>query len=229
MTLLHRESDERTLDHFFFPDTKKNESASASWRSDFLTRNEVGQLDPLVEVMRALAKGTQPTQRRPGLKALMGTSWDWKATHANSIKRDFPRYAKAAIVEEHRCMLYRVELVTEKPVAHFRNDLKTRVAKHAHATWQNGVARQEWTFPDGLEPLDLKAVPDLDGRKFAERLRSIEASNDGLAYVAEIVEIIKFIEKHKVASADGIVGASEIELNVHLAIERLVQVCPCYN
>jgi hypothetical protein len=87
MTFLDCESNEKTLDHFFFPDTKKkNEYASASWHTDFLTCNEVAQLELLVEVMRGLAKGTQPTQRRAGLKALMGTSWDWKAAHVNSIK-----------------------------------------------------------------------------------------------------------------------------------------------
>jgi hypothetical protein len=230
MTILDRESDEKTLDLFFFPETKKkHNSASASWRSDFLSNSEAAQLEPLVEVMRAFAKGTQPTQRRPGLKAIMGTSWDWKATHANSVKRDFPRYAKATIVEEHRWMVYRGVVVTEKSVAHFRNAMKTRIAKHTLTTWQDGIAVQQWAFADGLEAVNLKSVPDLDGRRFAERLRSIEASNDGLTYVAEITEIIKFIEKHKVASADGIFGASEIELNVHLATERLVEVCLCHN
>jgi hypothetical protein len=126
-------------------------------------------------------------------------------------------------------MLYCIDVITEKLVAHFRNNLKTRIAKHTHTTWQNGVALQQWTFTDGLEPLNLKLVPDLNGRKFVERLQSIKASNDGLAYVGEIIKIINFIKKHNVASTDGIVSASKIELNVHLAMERLVKVCLCHN
>jgi hypothetical protein len=227
MAILDREYDEKDLDGFF-PLTKTGKKKKApmdpSWRHNFIPKQHVEAVDVVVTAMKDVAKGAQPTETKPGMTALMGTSWDWKHTAAGSQKRDFQRYARAAIVEEHRWKMYRTEIVTNSPIATFRKEFQDRLGKLARPMWRDGVSVKEWKFVDGLAAPPNKKIKDLDKRKFVDRLRTIEAQRDGLAYIAQIASIIKFVEKQSVASPDGVANAHQIEKNVGLALDKLVEV-----
>jgi hypothetical protein len=94
MSILDHEYDEKDLDGFF-PLTKagkkKKTPVNPSWCHNFLPKQHVEAINIVVTTMKDVAKGVQPTETKPGMTALMGTSWDWRQTSARSQKRNFQR------------------------------------------------------------------------------------------------------------------------------------------
>jgi hypothetical protein len=175
--------------------------------------------------MKAMAgKGrTSLPQSKPGLTALKSTSLNWKIIPQNSWKRDFTHLAMAAIVEERRWVKYRKMIVTTTSIAHFRDQLAKKMALHADKTYRGGKVVFEWSFCDGLVPVELKKVKGLVERTFLDRLRLIQSQLDAAIYIREIEDTIKSIEKRRVASPDGVMGP-EIEFNVAEAEALLIEV-----
>jgi len=219
-TILAREFDDKALNEFFIPEDEKGD---LTWRRNFLTSEERDGVADLVETMKAWARGNQPEGVKPGLTVLRGTSFSWLSIPSNSFKREFTRLAKAAIVEERRWATYRKEIVTASPIAHFRHQIETRLGPFAKKTYLKGKPVFVWNFSDGLVPADLSEIRGILDMTFKDRLRTVAAQNDAVEYHGEINEIIRFVEKRRVASVDGVVGR-QIESNVHFAFEKFIEV-----
>jgi hypothetical protein len=225
LSMLTRETDGLELDSFFnIPEDK-----DITWRMRFLKKTDHEDVEPLVAAMKANAtKGIALPPNLAGLTVLVGTSFNWEAIPSNSMKRDHTKIAQAAIVEERRWVTYRKKIVTQTSIAHFRSELCAKIAPHADVTFRDGKPVNEWSFVDGLVAKDLSKIEDIVPASFFDRLRVIEAQQDAAAYIKEITELIRYIEKRRCASLDGVVGP-QLEENVASALAKLIEVrhhCP---
>jgi len=148
-------------------------------------------------------------------------------TIGKNIKRDYTKWATAAIIEMQIVKSYRAEMLKALPAAsHLRTALQHVLTTYApskrivdHKTKMNKVTRQ-FIYPDGIAFPQLATPPMVDVQRLVLTREQWVAS---AADRKEMQDIITFVEKKSLTSS--VPGGSYMSSDVYDKLSALIWVC----